>query len=80
MYSFPYWNVDFSLGKRVPVTERVGLVFTADAFNIFNHVVLNNPSFDLDNPSAFGVLSSQFAPGISLTGARTLQLSLRVEF
>jgi hypothetical protein len=79
-YSFPYWNVDFSLGKRVPVTERVGLVFTGDAFNIFNHVVLNNPSLDLDNPGAFGVLSSQFAPGISLTGARTLQLSLRVEF
>ncbi|MFZ0418883.1 MAG: carboxypeptidase regulatory-like domain-containing protein [Candidatus Sulfotelmatobacter sp.] len=80
MYSFPYWNVDFSLGKRVPVTERVGLVFTADAFNIFNHVVLNSPSLDLDNPGAFGVLSSQFAPGISLTGARTLQLSFRVEF
>jgi hypothetical protein len=80
LYSFPYWNMDFSLGKKIPITERVGLVFGADAFNVFNHVVLNEPSLDFDNPAAFGVLSSQFAPGISPTGARILQLSARVEF
>ncbi len=78
--SFPYWNVDFSIGKRIPITERVGFVLTGDAFNIFNHVVLNTPNLDLGNPSAFGVLASQFAPGISLTGARTLQLGARIEF
>ena len=86
--SFPYWNVDLNLGKRIPITERVGLVLTADAFNVFNHVVLSAPgsgagglgSLDLLNPAAFGVISSQFTPGISSTGARTLQLGLRVEF
>jgi hypothetical protein len=88
LHSFPYWNMDFSLGKRIPITERFNMVLTADAFNVFNHTVLNTPgspnvgggSLDLLNPSNFGVISSQFAPGISLTGARTMQLSLRVEF
>lgn len=80
--SFPYWNVDLSVGKKIAITEKVGMVLTGDAFNVFNHVVLNTPqsSFDLLNPSAFGSLSSQFAPGISLTGARTLQLGARIEF
>jgi len=57
------------------------LVVTADAFNIFNHTVLNQPvSLDLNNPAAFGVLNQQFAAGISTTGARTMQLGARVEF
>jgi hypothetical protein len=80
LYTFPYWNLDLSVGKKIPVTERIGLVLSGDAFNVFNHVVLNNPSLDYLNPGAFGVLNSQFAPGISPTGARILQLGLRVEF
>ncbi len=85
---FPYWNLDFSLGKRIPITERVNMALTADAFNVFNHTVLNTPgsanvgsgSLDLTIPSNFGVINSQYAPGISLTGARTMQLSARIEF
>jgi len=85
---FPFWNLDFSLGKRIPITERVNMALTADAFNIFNHTVLNTPgtpavgsaSLDLTVPSNFGVINSQFLPGISLTGARTMQLSARIEF
>ncbi len=84
LHSFPYWNVDFSVGKKIPITERVGMVVTADAFNLFNHVVLNNtnnPSnYDLLNPAGFGVLNQQFAAGISGTGARAMQLGLRLEF
>jgi hypothetical protein len=85
---FPYWNLDFSLGKSIPITERINMVLGADAFNVFNHTVLNTPgsanagggSLDLLNPTDFGVINSQFAPGISLTGARTMQLSARIEF
>jgi hypothetical protein len=81
LHGWPFWNVDFSLGKKTQITERVGLVVTADAFNIFNHTVLNQPlSMDLNNPGAFGVLNQQFAAGISPTGARTMQLGARVEF
>jgi len=81
LHAFPFYNFDMSLGKKIPITERVSTVLTVDAFNVFNHVVLNIPaSMDLNNPSSFGVLNSQFAPGISPTGARVLQLGARVEF
>ena len=42
--TFPYWNLDFSLGKNVAVTERFKIVATADVFNLFNHVILQSPS------------------------------------
>ena len=79
--AFPYWNLDFSIGKNVAVTERFRLVFTADAFNVFNHVIFNTPSLDLGNPSGFGVISSQ-ANTIQDNGSygRALQLGLRFEF
>jgi len=85
---FPYWNFDFSLGKKIPITERVNMFLSADAFNVFNHTVLNTPgngnvgtsSLDLETPGSFGVISSQFTPGISLTGARVMQLGLRLDF
>jgi len=82
MTQFNYWNVDPSLGKKIPITERVGLVFTADAFNIFNHTTFFIPftALDLLNPGGFGKVSKQFTTGIDPTGARQLQLGLRVEF
>jgi len=80
MHGFGYWNFDLSLNKKFAITERVGVNIGADAFNVFNHTTFNGPSLDLLNPSAFGVITSQYAPGISPTGARTLQLGARVEF
>jgi putative hemolysin len=74
----PHWNVDVSIGKKTNVTEQIGIVFTFDFLNIFNHVEFNNPSADLANPGAFGVLDSQF--GGTLNGPRRIQFGLRVEF
>ena len=31
------WNADFALAKTFKLTERVGMTFRAEAFNIFNH-------------------------------------------
>jgi hypothetical protein len=31
------WNIDMAVGKRFPITERVGLEFRAEGFDIFNH-------------------------------------------
>lgn len=31
------WNFDASMGKKFKVTERVGLEFRAEGFNLFNH-------------------------------------------
>lgn len=89
MRTFRFWNFDMSLGKSVPITERVGVRFTADAFNIFNHVIFQNPAvtndgMDITNPAAFGVITEQFGAGINSNtfgqGARILQIGARVEF
>jgi hypothetical protein len=80
IYTFPYWNFDFSLGKKIPITERVAMNLSCDAFNIFNHTTFAAPSMDLLNPGGFGVLTTQYAPGVSPTGARILQIGARIDF
>ena len=64
------WNLDASLFKSLPITERVRLRFNADFFN-----VLNMPG----NPNAIGsdgLLRTQ----TSGKAARELQLSLRLSW
>jgi len=89
MKTFAFWNFDMSLGKKIPVTERINVNFSADAFNILNHVIFNNPAatndgFDIANPGEYGIITQQLGAGIQSgnfgLGARVLQLGLRVEF
>lgn len=76
----PRWNLDFSLGKRTRIGERIGVIFSADFFNIFNKVDFADPSLDLTNLRAFGVITAQNTPANRTVGSRWIQLSLRVEF
>jgi hypothetical protein len=76
----PRWNLDMSLGKRTTITERVGLVFAADFFNVTNSVVFANPGLSLTSQAAFGVITTQFIPANRTVGSRWIQLGLRVEF
>jgi len=76
----PRWNLDMSFGKKTQVHERVNVVFSFDFFNIFNHVLFNDPSLDLRNSPAFGVISSQFTPPNRSEGSRWIQFGFRVEF
>lgn len=89
MRTFAFWNFDMSLGKNIPITERVALRFSADAFNVLNHVIFQNPAvtndgMDISNPAEFGVITQQFGAGINAStfgqGARILQVGARVEF
>jgi hypothetical protein len=41
------WQMDFGLGKHIPVTERVRLEFRAEFFNIFNHPQYGLPQSDI---------------------------------
>jgi hypothetical protein len=76
----PRWNLDTSIGKRTRVTEQIGIIFSADFFNIFNKVDFNNPGLSLTAPQSFGVITSQFTPANRTDGARWIQFGLRVEF
>lgn len=75
-----FFNLDMGLSKRFPVTERVNMIFRADAFNVLNH-----PSFGLPGGGAAGsgadVTSGVFG---QITGtastARVMQWALRLEF
>ena len=51
------WQIDFSLHRDFPVSERLSLQLRAEAFNIFNHPNFANPS-DGDTPARL-----TFAPG-----------------
>jgi hypothetical protein len=42
-----YFQMDFSLMKNFPITEKVKLQFRADIFNILNHPNFENPSAGL---------------------------------
>ncbi len=38
-----FWNFDFGVLKKFPVTERVGLEFRSEFFNVLNHPNFENP-------------------------------------
>jgi hypothetical protein len=66
-------NFDFSLGKRTQITERFGLQFRAEFFNVANHPVFGSPNMTY-NSSLFGKITSQ------ANIARAIQLGLRLTY
>jgi hypothetical protein len=66
-------NYDFSLFKNTKITERVGLQFRTEVFNIFNRVQFGPPGETLGN-AQFGVISSQ------LNLPRLIQFALRLNY
>jgi len=66
-------NFDFALFKRTKLTERIGMEFRSEFFNLFNRVQFGFPGQALGNPQ-FGVVSSQ------LNNPRLAQFALRLTF
>jgi hypothetical protein len=81
-----FYEIDTALQKKFPITERINLNFRAEAFNLFNHPIYDNPSGSLGSnpasPSAsFGRITSILNTGAVGTGTpRRLQFALRLEF
>src|SRR5262245_35345048 len=78
-----FWNLDMSLFKRIPVNESVNLQFRAEAFNILNHVNLNNPTagivvFDTADPSKYAGAAGAITD--TANRERQIQFALRLEF
>jgi hypothetical protein len=53
----PVKVVDLSLIKNTPVTEKTNFQFRAEAFNVSNHLVMNNPNTVFGTPQ-FGRVTS----------------------
>jgi hypothetical protein len=74
------WNLDMRLGKITSFRERFKVEFSADFFNIFNHVNFFDPALNLNNPANFGVITTELVPANRQQGSRWIQLGLRVSF
>ena len=66
------WDLNFSLGKNIAITERVRLQLRTDMFNFFNHTNLSGITTN--------VTSGTFGRLTSTTGARVIQLNARLSF
>ena len=67
------WNTDLSLFRNFPLTERVGLSFRAEFYNLPNTSHFNGPaSTNVTNPNFMRILSSY--------GERQIRLGLRLAF
>jgi hypothetical protein len=84
---FGLTQVDLSIVRKFPITERLSLQFRADAFNVFNHPNFANPDGFIEGGApdlqssqmlnqSLGGLSPLFQEG----GPRSLQLSLKLSF
>ncbi len=74
------WQTDIGLSKRFRVTERLGLDFRAEAFNLFNRAQYGNPVSNISN-ATFGRILQTANDGATGTGtSRQLQFMLRMSF
>ena len=65
-------DVNFSLAKNFPITERVKFQFRFETFGLFNHTNFANPASTI-NTSSFGNITSA-------TGNRNIQLGGKLSF
>jgi hypothetical protein len=75
------WQVDAALSKAIGFTERLGLQFRAEAFNLFNRAQYGSPQANLSSPLSFGVITTLVNQGATGSGTpRQFQLALRLSF
>jgi hypothetical protein len=69
-----YFELDASLLKRIPVTERVKMEFRADATNLTNSVMFGNPTADITS-TLFGRIRNTVT-----SGSRKIQIGAKIHF
>ena len=88
IYGLGISQIDLSVQRNFPITERLRLSFRTDAFNVLNHANFANPLSDWEPSSpSFGVFTQMLNRGLGglnalyqIGGPRSLQLSLRLAF
>ena len=78
-YGPGFVNFDMDFSKRTKLTERVGVEFRFECYNIFNHPHFQQPD-NLLTDSNFGLISATVARPDSTTSARQMQVALKLNF
>ncbi|HYO92271.1 MAG TPA: carboxypeptidase-like regulatory domain-containing protein [Pyrinomonadaceae bacterium] len=65
---------DLGLSKTTLLTEKVGIEFRWDVFNVFNNVNFANPSGDLQDQTDFGRITN------TVGGPRVMQFGAKLKF
>jgi Carboxypeptidase regulatory-like domain/TonB dependent receptor len=85
-------QVDLALQRQFHLTEKVGLRFRSEFFNIFNHPNFGNPNNTLTSPLfghstqtlasslGSGGANGGFNPLYQIGGPRSIQLALKLQF
>lgn len=87
---FGLTQIDLSIARKFPITERLAVQFRTDAFNLFNHPNFTNPlgyiQFGPQYLQSRQMLNQGLSEGTGLNplfqegGPRSLQLSLKMTF
>jgi hypothetical protein len=78
-----YYDTNLSLLKNNRITERISLQFRAEAYNVFNRVLFDNPGTAGDtiaSPGTFGQSLNTLTQPDGTTSARQIQLALKLLF
>ncbi|MGH9343396.1 MAG: TonB-dependent receptor, partial [Terriglobia bacterium] len=71
-----FWNLDSAVARDFPIHDTLAFSLQVQAFNTFNHPVLNTPGATTTTPSSLGVITS-VATG---NANRILQFSGKISF
>jgi hypothetical protein len=81
LYGPGFGSVDFSVFKKIPITERVRAEFRVEIFNLLNRTNWANPNVTLSS-SSFGQLTSTLnggsAPGLGFGEPRNTQVAMKI--
>jgi hypothetical protein len=75
------WQADLGIARQFSVTERVGVQFRTEFFNIFNRAQYGQPLSDFSSSGNFGLVNTTANVGPVGTGTpRQVQFLLRINY
>ncbi len=83
---FPFWQIDVAVRRQFNLTEKLGLQFRAEAFNVFNHPNFGTIQTSLASPTfgrATEMLNTRLGglnPLYQVGGPRSMQFALKLQF
>ena len=73
-------NTDMVIGKRFGIHERVSLDLRLEFYNLFNRVQFNQPDNFIFDAANFGHSTQEVFRPDGTTGARQVQVGLKLSF